>query len=82
MVCGAAAAGVPSGSLHVARGVFGVVPCYSSRVPPLVDRLLPVGDAAANRCASRPTRHYSSTSTKQPFDCSRICVVQRCTQQL
>jgi hypothetical protein len=50
VVCVAAAAGVPPGTLHVARGVFGVVPCYSSRVPPLVDRLLPVGDAAANRC--------------------------------
>ncbi|KAF6259744.1 hypothetical protein COO60DRAFT_1700692 [Scenedesmus sp. NREL 46B-D3] len=43
--------GVPPGSLRVERGVFGVVPCYSSRVPPLVDRLLPVGDAAANRSA-------------------------------
>ncbi|WIA16783.1 hypothetical protein OEZ85_013431 [Tetradesmus obliquus] len=43
--------GVPPGSLAVQRGVFGVVPCYSSRTPPLVDRLLPVADAAGNRSA-------------------------------
>lgn len=43
------AAGAPLDELRVRRGVFGYVPCHSERVLPMVDRLLPVGDSAANR---------------------------------
>lgn len=46
-------AGVAPDQLAVRRGVFGCVPCYSDRVTPVVDRLLPVGDSAANRCVCR-----------------------------